>query len=201
MGRIAKLLSFVRVIKNSAKISDVQVDPGGGANVTVEHFAPPGDDSYPLTTDRPFIINNGREGGESAVGYIDPVSDPVATEGDKRIYGRSPIASATVNQVWLQNDGTILISNDNGSLLLSPDGAIKGDNNNGVFELQSGGNFVVNTVIIDTDGNISTNATVTATTVEAVISLTVDTKEMDLHVHDQAADSSGDTQQNTGPPV
>ena len=48
MGLIAKLLSFTRVTRNNAKISDVKVNPGGGPNITVEHYATPGDDSFLL---------------------------------------------------------------------------------------------------------------------------------------------------------
>lgn len=231
MGRLAKLLSFTRVIKNGAKVSDVQVDPGGGAIKTGEHFAPPGDDSYPLKTDRPFIQDNSRAGGESTLGYVDPISDPVALEGDKRIYGRTS-AGVTMNQVWLKSDGSILISNDNGSILLRPDGSIKADNANGFillevdggtlvttplstfeaaangsiagvngngdFKLESGGDFVVNGVTIDTAGNITTPGTVAAGTVAATTSLTVGSKEVDNHNHTQGNDSGGNTEQDTG---
>lgn len=196
MGRIAKLLSFTRVIKNGARISDVQVDPGGDILKTTEHFAPPGDDAFPLKTDRPFIQANGRQGGESTIGYADPISTPVALEGDKRIYGRSA-NGVTVNQVWLKNDGSILISNDNGSFLLQTDGSIAGTNSNGSFELESGGDFVVNGVIIDVAGNVTTTATVTASTVVAVTSLTVDGKEVLGHNHTQPNDLGGNVEQPT----
>ena len=58
MGRVAKLLSFVRLTRNNAKVSDVKIDPGGGPNITVEHFAAPGDDSFPLKTD--YVVKIGR---------------------------------------------------------------------------------------------------------------------------------------------
>ena len=171
MGRIAKLLSFLRVTRNGAKISDVKIDPGGGSNITAEHFAPPGDDSFPLPSDYVVTAEINRTGNEAAVGYADPLNDPVALEGDKRIYGRDPDGVA-INQVWLKSDGSVLVSNDNGSVLLRSDGgsiittpvsafeakangSIKGDNGNGSFELQSGGDFLVNGVKIDAAGNVT----------------------------------------------
>jgi hypothetical protein len=60
MGLIAKLLSFVRVERNGAKINDVKVDPGGGPNITAEHFAPIGDDAHPLPGD--FVVANNVRG-------------------------------------------------------------------------------------------------------------------------------------------
>ena len=171
MGRIAKVLSFLRVIRNEAKISDVKIDPGGGPNITAEHFAPPGDDSFPLPTDYVVTAEINRTGNEAAVGYADPLNDPVALEGDKRIYGRDA-DGATVNQVWLKSDGSVLVSNDNGSVLLrsdggsiittpestfdaKADGSIKGANGSGSFELQTGGDFIVNGVKIDAAGAVT----------------------------------------------
>jgi len=167
MGRIAKLLSFVRVTRNSAKISDVKIDPGGGSNVTAEHFAPAGDDSFPLKTD--YLVTNDlpRAGGEAVVDYLDPINTPKATEGDKRIYARDASNGAVSVEVWLKNDGTGILSNANGSFTRNPDGSIKGINGSGSFELQAGGNFVVNGVTIDPGGNISTGGTLNADDVTA----------------------------------
>ena len=69
MGRIAKLLSFVRVVRNGANLSDVKVDPGGGANITAEHFATPGDDSHPMPNDYVALSADSGTGRESAIGY------------------------------------------------------------------------------------------------------------------------------------
>lgn len=167
MGRIAKLLSFVRVTRNDAKISDVKIDPGGGSNITAEHFAPAGDDSFPLKTD--YVVTNDipRTGGEAAIGYLDPINTPKAQEGDKRIYARDANTGAVIVEIWLKNDGTAITSNSNGSFTLNPDGSIKGSNGAGSFELQAGGDFVVNGVTIDTSGNIVTGGTLNADDVTA----------------------------------
>ena len=70
MGRIAKLLSFLRTSRNEAKISDVKVDPGGGPNITAEHFAAAGDDSHPLPGDYVALNTDSGSGRESAIGYL-----------------------------------------------------------------------------------------------------------------------------------
>jgi hypothetical protein len=156
-----------------------------------------------------------RTGSEAAVGYVDPLNEPKALEGDKRIYARDKGTGAVVVEVWLQNDGTGTMSNDNGSAVLLPDGgtitttpagtfetkadgSIKGTNSSGSFELQAGGDFVVNGVTIDTSGNITSPATISAPTVAAGTSMTAAGKELAGHAHAQGNDSNGDTQQNTG---
>lgn len=119
---IAKLLSFVRSLSNDAKITDVKIDMGGGDNKTAQHFSAPGDDSFPLKTDYVLASDIARNGGKVVHGYLDPINNPEALEGDKRIYGRDPINGVAVNQVWLKSDGSILISNANGSALIMPNG-------------------------------------------------------------------------------
>lgn len=200
-GVIGKLLSFSFAIRNSVKVGDAKLDPGGGPNVTAEHFAPPGDDSHPLPGDYVYAGTTPQQGRRSALGYIDPVNDAQAAPGEKRIYARDAGTGAVVCEIWLKNDGTALIANDNGSVTLSPDGSILGQNGAGQFELEVGGDFVVNGATIDTAGNITTDATITGETVAANTSLTVAAKEMSGHTHPQGVDSNGDTQQDTGGPV
>ena len=173
---ISKLLSFTRVVKNEANVSDVKVDPGGGANITTEHFAPPGDDSFPLPDDYVLGVDVPRSGSKAAAGYIDPKNTPKANEGDKRIYGRKA-DGISVNEVWLKNDGSVLVSNDNGSILLKQNGDIN-----------------LNGVIIDTNGNITTPATIVADTIEADTSLKVGVSEVLGHTH-----VAGTPPGNTGP--
>lgn len=204
MGRIAKLLSFLRTTKNDAKVSDVKVDPGGGPNVTAEHFTAAGDDSHPLPGDYVALNADSGSGRESAIGYLDPLNEPKALMGDKRIYARDGNGVVIV-EVWLKNTGEATILNENGSVTLRPDGgtvtttpestfdakadgSIKGDNGSGSFELQAGGDFLVNGVTIDASGNVTIPT-----------SLTLNGKEIAEHVHSQANDSGGNTEADTGP--
>lgn len=207
MGWINKVLSFTRVTRNSAKISDVKIDPGGGPVITAEHYGPAGDDSHPLNTDYALAVDVPRTGGAAVAGYVDPINTPKATPGDKRIYARDSGTGAVVVEVWLKNDGTATVSNANGSITLRPDGgaiittpgstfdakangSIKGDNGSGSFELESGGDFVVNGVTIDTAGNISTPASVSAPSILA--------NSKELAGHDHAINSGSSAPGPTG---
>lgn len=54
---------------------------------------------------------------------------------------------------------------------------------------------------VNVNGNLTTTGVTSAPTVAATTSLKVGGKEMATHVHPQAPDSNGDTEQNTGAPL
>lgn len=179
MGLVAKLLSFTRLTRNSAEVSDVKVDRGGGDTRTLEHFSAPGDDSHPLPGDYVAALSQAGTGREAAVGYLDPLNNPKAGPGEKRIKARDASTGLDVVDVWLKSDGTAITENANGSSTLAPDGSITGTNNNGSFSLQSGGAFVVNGVTISPNGDVDIPS-----------SLTVNSKEIADHGHDINSGSS-----------
>ena len=121
MGRIAELLSFTRKKVSGVNSSDVKINPDGGSNITVPHFASPGDDSVPLTTDTVVTTEVQGTGNEAAVGYIDPINTPKSLAGEKRIYSRDA-NGAEVAELHLKNDGTIIATNAGGTIELKPDG-------------------------------------------------------------------------------
>lgn len=208
MGLIGRILSFVRAQRNGAQISDVKTDPGGGPNVTAEHFAPAGDDAHPLPGDYVYGAPSPQRGRYAAVGYVDPANLSKAQPGEKRLYARDGDGQQ-VGEVWLKADGTIVSENANGrttlaadgsfeaqngsgSVTLAANGSILGQNAAGSFELQAGGNFVVNGVTITPAGQITTpTGLVTPSAV-------VNGVEVDGHNHPQANDSAGNTEQPTG---
>ena len=111
MGILAKSLSFVRVERNGAKLSDVKVDPGGGPNVTAEHFAPIGEDAHPLPGDYVVTSDVSGTGREAVIGYVDPKNESKAQPGDKLVYSREPSedgAGRIITEQWLKNEGTII---------------------------------------------------------------------------------------------
>jgi len=169
VGRIARILSFLQTVRNDAKLSDVKVDRGGSDNRTAVHFTAIGDDSQPLTTDYVLLVSVAPTGSEAVAGYLDPLSTPKSTPGDKRIYARDANGVAVV-ELWLKNDGTAVLSNSNGMITLQPDGIID-----------------MNGVTIDSAG---------AMTIPT--SLTLNGKEIAGHTHSQANDSGGDTEPDTG---
>lgn len=208
------LSSLARVTRGTASVSDLKTDPGGGANVTAQHFAPAGDDSNPLPDDYALIIPGQRAGQMSAAGYVDPKNAGITAPGEKRIYARDSSGGVTVehhlkssgeattfNQkanITIAPDGKITVEGPVAKVVISAAGSIKGSNGNGQFELEVAGDFVVNGVIIDTAGNITLPATKTLTSDNAVhgTSLTAGGKELIGHLH-----LAGIPPGNTGPNV
>lgn len=188
MGRIARLISFVRATVGDTKTSDVTVDRGGKDNRTPQHFSAPGDDSFPLPEDYVHLEGQAGTGRDSALGYLDPKNEQKATAGDKRIYARDPATGDQVVEVWLKSDGTAEMRNDVGIFVIRPDGSMRGSNPNGSFELEVDGDFVVNGVTIKPNGNVIMPN-----------SLLLNGKEIDGHDHSQGNDSDGNTEQDTGP--
>lgn len=164
MGFIVKVLSFTRSLRNGANVSDTKADKGGGENITADHFSPIGDDSNPLPGDDAAIVHTEGEGRGAVVAYLDPKVEQKAEAGEKRIYARDENGDQ-IAEIWLKNTGEITAVNNACSVTILPDGSIKGDNGSGSFELQVGGDFVVNGVTIDTSGNISTAGSVSADSV------------------------------------
>lgn len=169
MGKLAVIMSFTRTIINGVTASIVKLDPGGGPLVTAEHISDPGDDSYPVPGDYAVIDPQNKTGRYTVSGYIDPNLNPKSDTGEKRIYARDN--NGEVAEVWLKNDGSIVVSNGSGNI-----------------ELLANGNIDLNGVIIDTNGNMT-----------VPISLKLNGKELDGHTHPILGGSSspGPTGPNT----
>ncbi len=140
MGVVAKVLSFTRAARNGLTLQDVKLDPGGGAVITAEHSAPPGDDSAPLPGDYAAISAAAGTGRQTVVGYYDGKNAPKAEPGDKRTYARDSSGEVVV-EIWLKNSGECLITNSLGT-----------------FELEPDGTFVINGLRITPNGNATTAA-------------------------------------------
>lgn len=208
MGRIGKLLSFLRVTRNNAKQSDVKINPSSGDNITCDHFSDAGDDSYPLITDYVVTIDIPRSGGQSVVGYIDPLTTKKAQKGDKRIYARDSSGQDIV-EVWLKNDGTIITSNSNGNIELKPNGDI--DINGVNVTINASTKFTVNSPvsefsdIVNVLGLLSANSfsgllgssMTTNVNIETTQDVTADGTSLNTHKHDGVT-TGGD---NTGEPI
>ncbi len=181
---LGKLLSFIRTLKNGAKLSDVKFDPGGGPNVTAEHFSAPGDDSHPLPGDYVIGVSIQRSGGSAVVGYLDPKNGQKAAAGDKRIYARNS-AGAGIVELWLKNDGTAALENASGSVTLSPNGDITVD----------GAAITINGDSITVNGPTNINGATIPLNGEVITAAGLN---VDDHVHSQPEDSNGDTEADTG---
>lgn len=180
---LGKLLSFVRGLRNGAKISDVKLDPGGGPNVTAEHFSAPGDDAHPLVGDYVINVIIQRSGGSAVVGYLDPKNEQKAAPGEKRIYARDS-GGASIVELWLKNDGTAVLENNNGSVILAANGNIT----------INGADITINGESITVNGPTNINGATIPLSGEVITAAGLNT---DDHIHSQGNDSNGDAEEDT----
>lgn len=158
MGKLAKVLSVEKTTRGDTPVTDVKVDTGGGANATCEQYA---DDQQPLPGDFAVVVEIQRTGGKVVVGYLDPKNANKTEPGERRLYSRDSDGNEKC-QLWIKNDGSLIISNDNVDFNIGTDGSISGDNGSGNFSLGDDGTFTVNGVTIDPNGNIDTPADIQA---------------------------------------
>lgn len=185
MGMTAKVLQFVRTVRNGAKVTDVRVDTGGGALRTAEHMQPAGTDSHPLPGDFAQVDQTQGTGRFMAVGYLDPLNLQSARAGEWRAYSRDEETGEQVAEIWAKNDGAVTANNANGSYTLNPDGAQALTNANGTIRLLADGSVNINGFIISPDGIATDSAGVVSNT----------------HTHAQGQDSAGNTQAETEAPT
>ncbi len=121
MGVTAVVKGFDRFTTGSANFSRVTIDPGAGANQDAIHYSDPGDDSQPLSDDLVAASSNLSTNGQNAVGYVDIKNPGITQPGEKRIYARDADGVITAS-FYLQNDGTIVLANDNATITISAAG-------------------------------------------------------------------------------
>jgi hypothetical protein len=141
---VATVLDSERTTEDGAHVVDVKADLGGGDNVTLDHFAPPGVDALPLPGDAAAVGDGAGTGNAHATGYNDPLNAGRALPGEHRIYARDSDGNV-VAEVWVKGSAHIVIENAEGTIELRADGTID-----------------LNGVTIDPQGNITAPGEVTA---------------------------------------
>jgi hypothetical protein len=144
-GVLGDVVEFLRSVIGGKQAPEAKVDRGGGDAITAYHFASPGDDSQPLPGDVAYLAPDDGTGTAHILGYQDPETTPVAEAGEKRIYARSGPGTLAC-EVWLKADGSVVISNDVGSVTLGPGGTLRAENSLASAELTTSG-FTVQTLL------------------------------------------------------
>lgn len=116
--RLGEVQTFERVQEDGAEVALLKVDTGGDT-VTVYHNGDAGDDSQPLKGDTVVLD----ESEENVVSYSDHRNAGLSGPGEKRIYARRSDGTA-VAQIHLHSDGSVMVSNDNGSVELAANGNV-----------------------------------------------------------------------------
>ena len=123
MGLIALVQKVIRTERHEAKITDIQVDPGGGASFVGENYGAPGDDYTPLLTDYAATMGVAGSGRSVIVGYLDPKNADITEPGERRIYSRNS-EGVIQAEFWLKSDGSVIVTNEGGSLTLESNGNV-----------------------------------------------------------------------------
>jgi len=124
MGETAIIHNIIRTLRNGVTNTDITVDPGGGANITEEQFQPTGTDSQPLPGDYVIGVSVKSTGRKTAIAFLDPANAPQSGPGEHRTYSRDS-SGTPVTEIWLKNDGSIMINNDNGFINITAAGIIE----------------------------------------------------------------------------
>jgi hypothetical protein len=155
MSRIAIVISFERTTRDGVPIEEIKVDSSGDAT-THDHYQPPGEDSPPLPGDYAVLVESDDGAGEEKiVGYSDPVNEGVAEPGERRQYARDADGNVVVS-IHMKADGSLEISNENGSLTLEVDGSVSASG-----DLSVAGDLTVGGSVI-ADGSVTAGADVVA---------------------------------------
>jgi hypothetical protein len=142
MGLITVVKRVVKRVRNKGNTLTATCGVGGTAVVTAETFGPVGTDAHPLPNDVGVLVDLPHSGGYALVGFSDTVNERQAEPGEHIVYGRAADGTI-VNRVWLKSDGSVHVSNDDGSIKLASDGSV-----------------TINGVVFDIDGNVFTNGDV-----------------------------------------
>jgi hypothetical protein len=98
-----------------------------------EDFAPPNNCKtidVALGVDRGFL---------AAVAYRNELITPIAEPGERRLFSTNAAGDTVMTEVYLQDDGTVEIKNDNGSIKLAVGGRVLVENANGSIDLKATG--------------------------------------------------------------
>lgn len=178
MGFVADIIAVKRRLRQGVSHLDVKIlRDVRSAPITATHVGPPGDDSFPLITDRSVNVPLQQTGRVAAVAYFDTLNPGKALLGEKRFYARTA-AGAIIAEVWMKNTGAVEVTNAAGSIKLGADGAVDAvtpagsfgmnavgvlsasvtslsiSNAAGSMSLDTAGVWTINGVTIDPAGNV-----------------------------------------------
>ena len=197
MGRIGKVIKSY-IAKLSGSGTDAQfssVEEFSGDQRTVQVFGPCNEDFAPPENCKTLNIPLGRgRGFLISAAYHNQQIIPVAIHGERRIYSTNQAGDTVKAEIFLKQDGTILIDNGNVTITASPSGLLKIETS-GNTEITSAKTIINNDV--DIIGSLDVSVKIDSPIMDAATSMSVNSKDVETHSHSQANDSDGDAEQNT----
>ena len=144
MGRIGKVIkSFIDKLSGSGTNAQfLSIEEFAGDQRTAQIFGPCNEDFAPPEDCKAIEFKLGRGRGYLvSVAYHNQSILPQAIHGEKRLFSTNQAGNTVKAEVFLKQDGTILIENDNG-----------------YFEMKPSGEIEINGATITTSGNFVTAA-------------------------------------------
>ncbi len=209
MGRIGKVIKSY-IAKLSGSGTDAQfssVEEFAGDQRTVQNFGPCNEDFAPPENVKTLNIPLGRgRGFLISAAYHNQNIVPVAVHGERRIYSTNQAGDAVMAEVFLKQDGTILVKNAKVTITADPSGLLEIETD-GNTEITSAKTIINNDVNIigdvditgklDVSELIESLVSVIAPILSAATSMSVNSKDLETHTHSQGNDDDGDAEQNT----
>lgn len=184
MGRIGRVIkSYIAKLSGSGSNAQFSsVEEFAGDQRPVQNFGPCNEDFAPPENCKILNIPLGRgRGFLISAAYHNQKIEPVAVHGERRIYSTDQAGANVMAEVFLKQDGTILIKNATVTITANPSGLLE----------------------IETTANteITSAKTIINNDVEITGDLLVGSIDFLTHVHPQGNDSDGDTEVDTGVPI
>lgn len=201
MGRIGKVIkSFIEKLSGSGTNAQMlSVEEFAGDQRTVQVFGPCNEDFAPPENCKTINIPLGRgRGFLISAAYHNQIIPPVAIPGERRLYSTNQAGDTIMAEVFLKQDGTIVMQNSAISITA---------NSSGLLTFVTSGNSEITstkTIInndVDIIGKLDVSEQIDSPTIKASSSLEVQSIEMSDHHHSQGNDSDGDAEVDTSGPI
>ena len=208
MGRIGKVIkSYLDKLSGAGTEAQFSsVEEFAGDQRTVQNFGPCNEDFAPPENVKTLNIPLGRgRGFLISAAYHNQNITPVAIHGERRIYSTNQAGDTVMAEVFLKQDGTILIKNAKVTITASPSGLLEVETD-GNTEITSAKTIINNDVDIigdvDITGSLDASVKIEAPIIDAAvigaaISMSVNSKDLEIHTHSQGNDDDGDVEQDT----
>lgn len=199
MGRISRVIkSYIdKLSGSSTEAQHASVEEFAGDQRTVQIFGPCNEDFAPPENCKTINIPLGRgRGFLVSAAYHNQQIAPVAVHGERRIYSTNQAGDTVMTEVFLKQDGTILIKNGTITITANPSGLLEIETD-GNSEITSAKTIINNDVDIIGDVNITGGIAMTGIITGAIV---FNGATSNIHIHPQDNDLGGDIEQDTGVP-
>lgn len=209
MGRIGRVIkTFIDKLSGSGTNAQFSsVEEFSGDQRTAQVLGPCNEDFAPPENCKTFDAQIGRDRGFLVLAaYHNQQIEPVAIHGERRLYSTNQAGDTVMSEVFLKQDGTILIKNANVTITANPSGLLT-IVTSGNSEITSAKTIINNDVDIIGNVDITGNLDITGETdMTGSIGMTGTISGANVfngaisnaHIHPQGNDSDGDTEQDTG---